>query len=51
MSIERVMFLSMVIVALVLLGLVAVVVLLRNLGSTKSAKNHSPADQPVEPTK
>jgi hypothetical protein len=51
MSIERAMFLSIVIVALVLLGMVAVVVLLRNLGSMKSAKKHSPADKPVEPTK
>jgi hypothetical protein len=49
MSLDRVMFLSMAIVALVLLGMVAIVVLLRNLGSFKSAKKNSSANKSVEP--
>ena len=49
MSLDRVMFLSMAIVALVLLGMVAIVVLLRNLDSFKSAKTKSSADKSVEP--
>lgn len=38
MSLERIMFLSLVIVVLLVLGMAGVVVLLRNLGSSKSEK-------------
>jgi hypothetical protein len=45
MSLERVMFLSIIIVALLLLGMVGIVVLLRNLDKFKSAKTNSSADK------
>jgi hypothetical protein len=47
MSVEHVMFLSLVLVALLILGLVAVVVLLRNLDMFKSAKPDSSADKSI----
>ena len=49
MSLDRVLFLSMAIVALALLGMVAIVVLLRNLDSFRTAKTNSSADKTVEP--
>ena len=51
MTVEHVMFLSLVVVALLLLGLVAIVVLLRNLGSFRSAKTNSSANASAEPKK
>jgi hypothetical protein len=48
MSVERVMFLSIVLVALLILGLVAIVVLLRNLDIFKPAKPDSSADNSIE---
>ena len=44
MSVEHVMFLSLVLVALLVLGMVAIVVLLRNLDMFKSAKTNSSVD-------
>jgi len=38
MSLERIMFLSLVIVVLLVIGMAGVVVLLRNLGRSKSEK-------------
>ncbi len=40
MTLERIMFLSLVVVALLVLGMAGVVVLLRNLGSSKSEKGN-----------
>jgi type II secretory pathway pseudopilin PulG len=51
MTLDRIMFLSMAVVALVLLGMVAIVVLLRHLGSIRSAKKNSSAKKSVEPKK
>lgn len=49
MSLERIMVLSLIFVALLVIGMAGVVVLLRNLGSVKSAKNDSSADKTIEP--
>jgi hypothetical protein len=49
MSLDQVMYLSLALVALAVLGMAGVVVLLRNLGSNKSAKTNSSADKSVEP--
>lgn len=38
MSLERIMFLSLVIVVLLVIGMAGVVALLRNLGNSKSEK-------------
>jgi hypothetical protein len=51
MSVEHVMFLSLVLVALLILGLVAIVVLFRNLDMFKSAKTNSSADKSKEQKK
>ena len=51
MSIERVMFLSIVIVVLLILGMVGIVVLLRNLDKFKSPKTASSADKSVDKQK
>jgi hypothetical protein len=48
MSVERVMFLSLVIVGLLILGMVAVVVLLRNLDKFKSAKTRAISDKSTD---
>jgi F0F1-type ATP synthase assembly protein I len=51
MSVERVMFLSIVLIVLLILGMVAIVVLLRNLDKFKPTKTSSSADKSVEQKK
>ena len=51
MSIERVMFLSIIVVGLLLLGMVGVVVLLRNFDKFKPSKTDSSADKSKEQKK
>jgi uncharacterized membrane protein len=48
MSMERIMMLSLVVVALLILGMAGIVVLLRNLHIFKSAKTDSAVDKVKE---